>query len=194
MARITYASKAESDYRIYGAPTGYFDDYYEERQRRFMAGASQASQEFFTRVKTVKDKWHGEEAIKAGRLALAKISNNITHGNYVRELKTIEDFQTARTKMQEIVCAHPEVNKRVLRGQWSGYGIEYEVRDELYDHARDGVVVVTEDTISYTQVLYVEGDETVQRFTDEELLDIDNTYQEVERLLEGDVDITSAWG
>lgn len=197
MAKITYITKDESNYRLYGAPTGYFDDLYEERQRRFMAGASTASRDFFNRTASIRDKWHGSAAIEAGRLAVAKIANNLSPSNTVRALVTKEDFQTARGIMRDLVVAHPSVRKLVTRGAWSGYGIDMESKGtELYSHARDGVILIDEETdeLTYTRVLYVEGFDEDQRFTDGEIMDIHTTYEELESAVEGTEDFTSQWG
>ena len=197
MAKITHVTKAESNYRIYGAPTGYFDDFYEEKQRRFMAGVSDASRNFFTKTATIRDTWHGEAAIAAGKAALVKIGSNITHEDIVRSLVTLDDFRTSRSRMQAIILAHPKVTKGVKRGTLAGWGIDSELLDGDYlTHVMDGVVVedLEEGTIEYTQRLYIEEDETVERLTHEEQVIALESYDRLEELLEEGLDPTSAWG
>lgn len=195
MAKINYVSKEESNYRMYGAPNGYFDDLYAEKQRRFMSTVSDASRDFFARVESVHSKWHGAEAVARGQRALAKIASNAYGEDTVRGLLTVEAIQTARHVMQEIILSHPEINRGVRRGKLAGYGMDLtKIDGELYTRVMDGVVVEDEEgNFDYTQVVRLEDDDQNPHFTHDQQMLILDTYDVALDAINKGIDVTTVW-
>ena len=185
---------SEAQYRLYGAPNGAFDNYFEEKKRHFDRGIEESRKKFFERTKSVKSMWHGEEAIRLARRALQKVESHVNREDVIQPLLTIEDMQLARFKMQLAILSHPEVHKRHKSTQVSAYGIEFEVHGvDRLKYIYDGVARFDkEGNESITKVLMVEGHDDHMAYTVDEQEAIMDTFDVLDQH-DWEEDPTSQW-
>lgn len=195
MATFNYVNPEVMEYGIFGAPSGNVDAIIESSRRNFLASVGDQSQKFFESTQRLSTKWHGSEAIRLGRIAVAKIDNVLFQRDEIAYLNTHAKIQTAQPQMQRWITSEPSVARLHKRGRVQAYGREYDAQAVEDDniHLNDGRFMFDEDdNVTYTQVLYVEGDENQLSYVNQET--IWDTHEVVREAILANVDITSIMG
>jgi hypothetical protein len=187
---------------LFGQPSMEAVDYFTSVKNQILNKSSGFKDEFLQVGKQVFDSVYSARALELAKAAINKAGSLFTP-NLIKELKTLEELQTAKPMMQRYIMANPLVREMYHDLRCYGYGDSYfdfepdKIGEDHYDFRRvfNGVLRVNEDTGEWFKTIYREGLRNGDNHLDpSDQIDILNTHRNIENfMLLAAKDPTSDW-
>lgn len=147
MTSVGYADFNDIDALIYGEPHPNTVNYLFQQAQQFQQVIGNAVGNFFTDAAAIFNQFNGEEALRHIRQTVRQVGNAF-RSDYIRELKTMSELQTAMPLMQRYIMANPTIRDLYHRQMCDGYSDTYidmyptDIGEAHYDYRRvvNGVV------------------------------------------------------
>jgi hypothetical protein len=120
MARGGYVSEDDFEDGIFGEPHRDTIRSLRDRIERYAPRASQAFSDFFDDARQTFEKYNGRAALRRIRETVNRVRDPLRR-NSIRELRTIEEFQKAKPRMQEFLMCSPLARRMEFEQRMDAY-------------------------------------------------------------------------
>lgn len=152
MAEVIYGGNAAVQALIYGDVHPGTQHFFESQRGHGLAGLTQSARRF---AEEAVERFGFMASERTQRLIrdVRRTANWIWHGDYVRQLRTVDELQMAAPTMIRYIMAEPTVRSMYHAQQLAGYDEHYKdlqphaTGEQVYEYRQvmEGIVVVDED-------------------------------------------------
>ncbi len=176
---------------LFGQPNIETVDYFSGVKDRIFQRAGAYKEDFLQTSQQIYDSIYSARALELAKAAINK-AGSLFAPDLIKELRTMDEFQTAKPTMQRWVMANPLVRQMFIDRRCHGYGDSYFdlepglIGEEHYDYRRvmNGVMQLDKTTNELYRSIYRdhlrEGDVDLDP---SDQVDILNTFHNVENFM-----------
>lgn len=141
---------------LFGQPNSNTVNYFEQIKEKINQKAGVYTDEFLKTSNQIFDSLYSSRALELARAAINK-AGSLFDPDIIRQLTTIDEFQTAKSIMQRFIMANPVVRQMWFDNRCDGYSdtyIDHEqglIGEDHYDYkmVMDGSLKFNEETQEY---------------------------------------------